>query len=225
MLIKRLLDPKNDVAFKRIFGQEKNKDILLALLNSVLKKQIHQPIREVEFLPRVQDPETRAKKTSVVDLMCKDEDGCMYIVEMQVASDGNFKNRATYYASKAYISQANKGEDYEGLQKVIFLAFTDYKLFPQKGSHKSDHQIMDVVTYEQDLEKLCFTFVDLVTFAEQNKKPVEALTLEEKFYYFLRNAETIDPEELEKLIANDPIITKAFHELNKAYWTNDELIQ
>ena len=81
-MIKKYLNPQNDIAFKRIFGSEKNKEILLALLNSVLIKQLHRAIKEANFLPRVQDPETAAKKTSAVDLMCKDEDGCLYIIEM-----------------------------------------------------------------------------------------------------------------------------------------------
>ncbi|MEM7174281.1 MAG: Rpn family recombination-promoting nuclease/putative transposase, partial [Bacteroidota bacterium] len=93
-MLGKYLNPQNEVAFKRIFGQEKNKDILLALLNTVLKTQIHRPIQEAHLIPRVQDPETLAKKTSVLDLMCKDQDGCMYIIEMQVANSEGFKERA-----------------------------------------------------------------------------------------------------------------------------------
>jgi len=57
----------------------------------------------VTFLKTVQDPETAAKKTSVVDILCKDENGNQYIVEMQVAKKKGFEKRAQYYASKAYI--------------------------------------------------------------------------------------------------------------------------
>jgi len=222
MVVGKYLNPKNDVAFKRIFGTEKNKDILMALINSVLKKQIHRPVKEVSFLPRVQDPDILAKKTSVVDLMCRDEGGCLYIIEMQVATSQGFRARAQYYASKAYISQAKKGGRYSELEKVIFLAFTDYDIFPGKRNHKSDHQILDVVTQEQDFDKLAFTIVDLQKFAKENKTAPHALTLEEKFYYFLSHAHDIKPETLAAL--SEPILEKAFRELDRLYWSESQLL-
>ena len=222
-MLTKYLDPKNDYAFKRIFGSEKNKDILLALINNVLKKQIHLPIQEVSFIPRVQDPETAAKKTSVVDLMCKDKDGCQYIIEMQVAKSEGYKERAQYYAAKAYINQSEKGGRYSDLEKVIFLAFTNYPIFSDKKSHKSDHQILDIVTHEQDFDRLAFTIVDLVKFDRQNSKAPGDLSLEEKFYYFLCHAHDITGQDLEAIIDHDPIIAKAFKSLDRHYWTDQEL--
>ena len=223
MSIHKYLDPKNDVAFKRIFGSEKNKDILIALLNSVLTTQIHQPIQKVSFLPPEQRADTLAKKTSIVDVLCQDEDGCTYIVEMQVAEKDEFKARAQYYACRAFVEPAERGTKYKDLKKVIFLAFTDYDIFPQKKSHKSDHQVLDVVTHEQDLDKLHFTFVDLKKFRKLNSKPLEKLTLEEKFYYFLSHQHN-NSDALEALTTEAPI-KKALSELNAAYWSPDELRQ
>jgi len=111
--MKKFLNPKNDVAFKRLFGTDKNKDILITLLNVVLKSQLHRKIVEVIFLSPIQEPKALAKKQSIVDVLCKDEDGCQYIIEMQVADTEGFVERAQYYASKAFISQMNKGEQYE----------------------------------------------------------------------------------------------------------------
>ncbi len=88
----------------------------------------------------------------MVDLMCKDEDGCTYIIEMQVAKNERYKERAQYYAAKAYINQAKKGGKYSDLKKVIFLAFINYHIFPKKERHKRDHQIRDIVINEQDFE-------------------------------------------------------------------------
>ncbi len=223
-MLGKYLNPQNDVAFKHIFGKEKNKEILLALINSVLKDQLHQPIQEAQFLPRDQDPEIAVQKTSIVDVICKDQDGCTYIIEMQVAESEGFRERAQYYAFKAYIQQANRGDKYSKLEKVIFLAFTNYPIFPKKQNHKSNHQIRDVVTHEQDLDKLAFTFVDLTKF-NQNKKPVEDLTLEEKFYFFLKRAKDITPTELEAITTQEPIMKKAFKALDRFYWTPQELAQ
>jgi predicted transposase/invertase (TIGR01784 family) len=69
----KFLEPKNDIAFKKIFGTEKNKDILIHFLNDMIKFKENGPIINVNFLKTVQDPQTAAKKTSIVDILCKDE--------------------------------------------------------------------------------------------------------------------------------------------------------
>src|SRR5216683_2359883 len=109
----KFLDPKNDVAFKKIFGTEKNKDILIHFLNDMVTFREKSPIQDVTFLKTIQDPEVAAKKTSVVDILCRDEKGNQYIVEMQVAKEKGFEKRALYYASKAYVSQMVKRGQYE----------------------------------------------------------------------------------------------------------------
>lgn len=222
-MLSRLLDPKNDFAFKKIFGTKKNQDIPIALLNEVLKKQLHKKVDKVQFLSPIQEPEVRAKKQSVVDVLCEDQDGCQYIVEMQVANRGGFEERAQYYASKAFVSQMQKGEDYTQLKEVIFLAFTNYSVFPKKKEYKSEHITLDKKTLEHDLNKISFTFVDLVKFEQQRPKDISKLSLEEKFYYFLHQVQELNPEELEKLSGKDTIIKKAINELNRSSWTEEEL--
>jgi hypothetical protein len=68
-LLRHLLDPKNDIAFKKIFGSEKNKDILIHFLNDMITFKDHAKIKEVSFLKTIQDPVTAAKKTSIVDIL------------------------------------------------------------------------------------------------------------------------------------------------------------
>ena len=101
-MLSKFLDPKNDVAFKKIFGTEKNKDILIHFLNDMITFKEGAHIKDVTFLKTVQDPETAAKKTSIVDILCVDEKGNHYIVEMQVAKEKGFEKRAQLYASKAW---------------------------------------------------------------------------------------------------------------------------
>ena len=67
-MLSKFLDPKNDVAFKKIFGTEKNKDILIHFLNDIITFKENGPIKEVTFLKPTQDPGTDAKKTSIVDI-------------------------------------------------------------------------------------------------------------------------------------------------------------
>ncbi len=224
-MLGKYLDPQNDVAFKRIFGQEQNQDILLSLLNQVLKGQLTEPIKEVRFLSPIQDPEAMAQKQSIVDVLCRDKKGTQYIIEMQVAHNEGFKERAQYYAARAFGSQMKKGGWYQDLKEVIFLAFCNFSLFPKKKDYKSEHIILDRKTHEQDLDRLSFTFIELPKFEKQRTKNIHQLTQEEKFYYFLIHAPHINPEQLKVLTKKDIIMQKAYQELDRFYWTPEELLR
>ena len=224
MVVTKYLDPKNDIAFKRIFGTEKNKDILICLLNEVLRNQLDNKILDVSFLKPHQDPDISSKKQSIVDVLCKDTDGHYYIIEMQVANSEGFQKRAQYYAYKAYVSQMDTGGRYEDLKKVIFLAFTDFVLFPNKTEYKSEHITLDRETYEHDLSDMSFTFVDLVKFGISVNKPVASLSLEEKFYYFLHYAPEASSSDRAALISSSSILSKAYRELERFNWTEEELL-
>ncbi len=216
MLLGKFLDPKNDVAFKKIFGTEKNKDILIHFLNDVLTFKGHGHIVEVSFLKTIQDPETAAKKTSIVDILCKDQNGNTYIVEMQVAKEKGFEKRAQYYASKAYVSQVNIGGEYHNLKEIIFLAISDFIMFPSKKVYKSDHVILDKESLENDLKDFSFTFIELPKF----DKDIDHL---EKWTYFFKHAEETSEKDLRKLIGHDQIIERAFDELDRFSWNDEEI--
>ncbi len=221
MPFSKFLDPKNDVAFKKIFGTEKNKEILIHFLNDLITFKSNRPILSVSFLKTVQDPETAAKKTSIVDILCKDEKDNHYIVEMQVAKEKGFEKRAQYYASKAYISQANSGGAYHDLKEVIFLAIADFVMFPKKTTYKSDHVILDKDSHENDLKDFSFTFLELPKF----NKDIDHLTnMTEKWTYFFKHAEQTSIEDMQKLVGNDEIMEKAYNQLNAISWSDEELL-
>ncbi len=224
-MLGKYLNPQNDIAFKRLFGTEKNKDILISLLNEVLGNQLESPIKDVSYLPAVQPPEIISKKTSIVDVLCMDELGVQYIIEMQVADKDDFTSRAQYYASKTFISQMNVGGKYRDLKEVIFLAFCNYTIFKNKKAYKSEHVTLDKNTGERDLDKLSFTFIELKKFDRQRKQDIDKLSKEEKFYYFLANVDGLTPEQLEALTKKNKVMEKAYSELNRAYWSDAELIR
>jgi len=220
-MLSKFLDPKNDFAFKKIFGTEKNKDILIHFLNDMITFKGNGTIKEVTFLKTIQDPETAATKTSIVDILCKDEKGNQYIVEMQVAKEKGFEKRAQYYASKAYISQMHVGGEYYDLKEIIFLAISDFTMFPKKKNFKSDHVILDKESYENDLKDFSFTFLELPKF---NKNMDELTNIVEKWIYFFKHAEDTSENDLEKIIGHDEIIERAYEELNRFSWNQEELL-
>ena len=220
-MLTKFLDPKNDFAFKRIFGTEKNKDILIHFLNDMLTFKDRALIQDVTFLKTIQDPETASKKTSIVDILCKDEKDNRYIVEMQVAKEKGFEKRAQYYASKAYISQAHAGGEYHNLKEVIFLAIAEFIMFPKKKHWKSEHVILDKDSYEHDLKDFSFTFLELPKF---QKSIDELSTISDKWMYFFKNAEETTESDLEKLVGKDMIIERAYDELDRFHWNEEELL-
>ena len=220
-MLTKFLDPKNDFAFKRVFGTEKNKDILIQFLNDILNHRYIGQISEVTFLPPAQEPEVAASKQSIVDVLCRDQSGMQYIVEMQVAESAGFEKRAQFYASKAYSSQLFKGDDYNELREVIFLAITDFVMFPKKSSIKSDHIILDELTHAHDLEDLYFTFIELPKFT---KKIAELSSMPEKWYYYLRHAPETSPADYAQLVADAPVLKRAYDELERFSWSQEELL-
>ena len=221
-MIGKYLNPKNDFVFKRLFGQEKNKDLLITMLNFVLKNKFHKNIVSVKFLPTIFDPDAKAQKQSIVDVLCKDQDGCRYIVEMQVAAQDGFQKRAQYYAAKAYTNQLNKGGKYEDLKEVIFLAFCDFDIFPEDKHYKSVNNMTDDKDGKIKLKDFSFVFINLPKFEKQRKKKPSQLSLEEKFYHFLYHGEEMSPKELKEFAQKDLFILQAAQEVDGSNWSEEE---
>lgn len=220
MVLTKFLDPKNDFAFKRIFGTEKNQDILIHFINDILGFKNAQQINKVTFLKTAQDPEIAAKKQSLVDVLCSDQHGRQYIVEMQVARHEGFEKRAQYYAAKAYSRQLAEGENYRQLKEIIFLAITDFVMFPEKLAYKSDHVILDKGSYSHDLKDFYFTFLELPKFTKNIK---ELTNIVDKWIYFFKHAGKTSEKELVQLIGTDRVIERAYEELNRFNWSEIEL--
>jgi predicted transposase/invertase (TIGR01784 family) len=218
----KFLDPKNDVAFRKIFGSEKHKTVLIQFINDILEFKGPKKIGQVEFLKTVQDPDIALKKQSIVDVLCRDSEGIQYIIEMQVAKTKGFEQRAQYYAAKAYGRQANSGDNYHNLKEVIFIAIADCIIFPDKAAYKSDHIILDKKSYEHDLKDFSFTFIELPKF---KKGPDEALSnMLERWCCFFKYAPYISAEELKKLVDHHPILEEAYQALDQHYWTEAEYL-
>jgi predicted transposase/invertase (TIGR01784 family) len=149
----RFLDPKNDLAFKKVFGTEQNKAILINFLNDVLEGE-HEKIEDVDFLKTSLDPEIAALRQSIVDVLCRDKNGNSLLVEMQYSNDSHFIKRAVSYASRAYLDQRKKRENetksggYEDMRRVIFFAIMAKPLFSRKQKYLSHPETITIVSGE-----------------------------------------------------------------------------
>jgi len=227
MAISKFLDPTNDVAFRKIFGSEKNKDILIHFINDIMGFKDDNQIQEVTFLSPVQNPEIAYKKESIVDVLCRAENGSQIIVEMQVSPSKGFEKRAQYYAAKAYSRQLARGQGQDGLyanlKEVIFIAISDCKIFSDKPQYISHHVILDKNSYEHDLKDFSFTFIELPKFPIDK---IEGLkTLIEKWCYFFKYAAKTSETDLKQIIGSDLVIERAYEALNQFNWNETELIE
>lgn len=123
-------DLKTDFVFKRVFGVEEHKDLLIALLNALLALSGDRAIAEVTFLREEERPRVEELKFSVVDVKCRDGRGTIFMVEMQMLNVAGFEKRVVYNASKAYVGRLAGGDDYPKLNDVITVSVCGFHLWP-----------------------------------------------------------------------------------------------
>ena len=119
------LNPKIDFVFRRLFGSEENKDLLISLINSVVEPTPH--IVDVTIKNPFNLAAYRDAKESILDIKAIDRDGTWYDIEMQLEAHSLYGRRAIYYLSKTYSGQLESGEDYSNLNTTIGIHFLDFK--------------------------------------------------------------------------------------------------
>ena len=164
---KRYLDPKIDLAFKRVFGE--HKELLKSFLNALLPLADDGQIQSLDYLTPEQVPEIPGLlKNSIVDVKCKDSQGRTFIVEMQMLWSPSFENRMVFGGAQAYVKQLKKSQDYRSLQPVYALALVN-DVFDRKTEQFYHHyQIVNLQNTQETLKGLEFVFIELPKFRPQN---------------------------------------------------------
>ena len=213
----KFADPKNDLAFKKIFGSSEHKNILISFLNSVLDFKNEKTIVDVELANPYQVPKIPELKETILDIHATNKSGEKFIVEMQRKDLGNFTKRSLYYTSKAYVEQLPRGNDYTSLKKVYFIGIVNFEIF-SSHNYISRHLIVNQENAKQDLDDFEFVFIELPKF----KKDLEELeTLLDKWIYFIKYASdlTLIPKEYETIEE----FKEAFEIAKQTSWDSEEL--
>ena len=187
----RYLDPKNDLTFRKVFGEHPR--LLKSFLNALLPLTV--PIRDLEYLPAELVPEVPLLKYSIVDVRCIDEQGRQFIVEMQMLWTDSFKTRVLFNASKAYVRQLDKGNEYKELQPVYALSLVNQVFEHDMEQFYHHYKIVHLANSKKVLKGLEFVFVEIPKFkaANYNEKRLQVLWL--RYLSEIKNAtETISPE-------------------------------
>ncbi len=211
----KFVDVKNDFAFRKIFGNEKKKVILISFLNAVLDLEGLNRVKDVTLLNPFQLPRIAGEKSSIIDVKATDEKGSTFIVEMQVAEPAGFDKRVLYYSSKDYAGQISIGEEYPKLRPVYFIGVLDFKYFSGKN-YLSSHLIVDEETGECVFKDLKFRFIELPKF---NKKVHELKNIIDKWTFFIKNADELDviPDNID-----DEGLKEAYQEAAQHNWSREE---
>jgi len=213
----QFVDVTTDIAFKKVFGSEQHKDILIGFLNAVLDLQGDRSIREVTLKNPWQAPDIAILKETILDIKAVDNRGVSFIVEMQVEKKYSFRKRAQYYTAKAYTGQIDKGEDYPKLGQVIFIGILDFSCFDGENC-LTRHLILNQDTHKQELKDLEFNFIELPKF-DKSEEQLDGIV--EKWIYFIKNAGglTMIPKSAEAI----PELNNAYTQAALFSWTKDEL--
>ena len=164
----RYLDPKIDLAFKRVFGEHAN--LLKSFLNAMLPLAEDAQIDSLEYLTPEQVPELPGLfKNSIVDVKCRDTQGRTFIVEMQMLWSTSFEQRILFAASQAYVKQLRSGQDYAGLQPVYALALTNQIFDRQTDQFYHHYQIVNLQNPKRVLKGLEFVFVEIPKFKAKTR--------------------------------------------------------
>lgn len=191
----KYLNPKADLTFKLLFGE--HPDLAMSLLNALLPLPDDGQITSVEYATPEMVPDNPAKKNSIVDVRCKDQQGRQFIVEMQLYWSDEFRQRVILNASKAVVKQLNEGEDYTLIQPVYSLNLINdigFESDPDEFYH--DYAIVDVAHTDRIIEGLRLVFVELPKFKRKSIAEKKMAVLWLRFLTEISEKTEVAPAEL-----------------------------
>lgn len=225
----RYINPYTDFGFKKLFGEEANKDLLIDFLNAVLP--LTNPIAELSFRNPEQLPENIVGRNAVFDIACTSNTGEHFTVEMQKAKQHWFKDRALFYASYPIQRQAQKGDWDFKLNPVYLVAVLDFR-YDEQDERQKLYRLVSLKDQDGELfsETLKMVFLQMPLFDLQES---ELRTKKDKWLYFLKNLESFDeiPSMLREPVFEkafesaeyyhySPLVQEAYRESQKVYWDN-----
>jgi predicted transposase/invertase (TIGR01784 family) len=217
--VEKYINPFTDFGFKKLFGEELNKDLLLDFLNELLKEEQGQ-IKDLTYLKTEHLGTTEIDRKAIFDLYCENEKGEKFIVELQKTKQNFFKDRTVYYATFPIREQAKRADwDYE-LKAVYTIAILDFVFDSDRDEptkFRYDVKLSDIDSNKIFYDKLTFIYLEMPKF---NKTVDELETRFDKWLYVIRNLNKLDriPEKL-----REQIFDKLFETAEIAKFTQDQV--
>jgi predicted transposase/invertase (TIGR01784 family) len=214
----KYVNPFTDFGFKKIFGEEASKPLLMDFLNALLPER--NPIVDLQFKNAEQLGQTEADRRAVYDLYCETEAGEKFIVELQKAKQNYFKERTIYYSTFPIREQAEKGNWNYSLKAVycvgiLDFTFDDYENEPEKSA------VVHTIKLRNQLgrifyDKLTYIYLEMPNFSANE---AELATRLDKWLYFIKHLENIDSM---PSIFKDDVFAQAFQKAEIANYGEAE---
>jgi len=172
------IDPRVDIAFKKIFGVEENKDLLMSLINSIVGKEDR--VSEVTLLNPYNPRSFKKDKLSILDIKAEGTEGKRFNIEIQITDEGDYDKRALYYWGKLYVEKLKTTEDYSTLVKTIGIHILNFTSIPLIKKYHNVFHITEKETgirYFKDLE---LHTIELKKFAGDFKEELDDIVAKVK---------------------------------------------
>ena len=200
------IDPKVDMAFKKVLGSPEHTAVTIHFLNAVLGGSPR--ITAVEILNPILDQETDDDKLSILDIRAQDDQGRMFNIEMQTATEAGLRQRLTYYAATLYADQMHAGDAYSELRPAISICVLDAVLFPIVPDLHLDFRLRDGRHGLVLTDDIQVHFLELPKYNRDVRPLTDASPLE-KWVYFFRYAAQLTPDEVRRILADAEFIEAA----------------
>lgn len=184
----KFINPFTDYGFKKIFGREVCKDLLLSFLNALLEGE--RVITDLAFGNKERLGGVKGGRSMIYDIFCQTQTGERIIVEMQNRGQVNFFDRMLFYASRAISEQGERGDEWDyGISAVYAVAFMNFTV---KGDEKvrTDYKLTDCDDSKRRNSKLHLTFIQLPRYT--NDDPEQCASTFDKWIYVLKHMETME---------------------------------
>jgi predicted transposase/invertase (TIGR01784 family) len=168
-----LISPRVDLAFKKIFGVEENKDLLISLINSIVSNE--DQVSEIILLNPYNPKNFKNDKLSILDIKAKNESGKRFNIEIQISDEADYDKRALYYWAKLYTEQLREKEDYASLSKAIGIHILNFTSILGVDKY---HNIFHITEKESGLEyfkDLELHTIELKKFSDDSKEELPDL--------------------------------------------------
>jgi len=197
-LRERYVNFYTDFAFKKLFGTEINKDLLISFLNALL--QGHEEITDLTYLNTEQLGTAETERKAVFDVYCETVTGERILIEMQKAEQRFFKDRSIFYSTFPIRDQAQKGDwDYR-LSRVYTIGVLNFTFDDDDPAYfHHEVKLMDTKNHKVFYDKLTYIYLEMPKFV---KTEAELVTLFDKWLYAIRNMATLmeRPEALQEAV-------------------------
>ncbi|SMC54764.1 Rpn family recombination-promoting nuclease/putative transposase [Pedobacter africanus] len=195
----RYIDPLTDYGFKRLFGSEPDKDIMIDFLNALFEGE--KVIADISYSPTEYSGEDAKEKKVLFDLTCTGADGEKFIIEMQRADQEFFRDRCVFYMSRLISGQLPKGTSNWDvpLKEVYLIGIMEFQFNNINSNYLHNIALMNKETGKVFYKGMGYKFLELPNF---DKKKHELVTHLDKWFYLLKNLSRLDkiPDFLDKRV-------------------------